>query len=367
MKKVISILLVAMMLSAMFVMPASAAGNGAIALTSTAGAPGETVTMSIVMPTNPGLVTMELEISYDTSVLELKSVADTGLLEGIELNETMASPYKMCWIDGATEENNISIDALAELTFEIKEDAAFGDTEVELTFISSYDVDTNANTFTATSGVVSVVCDHDPEKGFCTICGEYCSFPDVREKDWHYKAVEFAVKKGYFSGRGDGKFGPGLNITRQDFVVVLSRIAGADLNQYSGKTAFTDVSSGAYYAKAIHWATANGVISGYNATKFGVGDSLTREQLVTILWRYAAKKGANVSVTTGTATMNTYPDAGKVNSAMRTAVAWALQNGVIGGMQVEGKTSIAPQASATRAQTAQILMNINTKGIIPGI
>ena len=191
------------------------------------------------------------------------------------------------------------------------------------------------------------------------------AFPDVKSNAWYFRAVNFAVENGYFSGNGDGTFAPGKNITRQDFVVVLSRIAGANLTQYSGRTNFADVPSNAYYAKAIHWATENGIISGYNATKFGVGDSLTREQLVTILSRYAQKLGVNVAPTaTAQDKMNTYADAGKINPHMKNAVAWALQNKVISGMT---ETTIAPQGNATRAQVANILMNINAYKVIPGI
>ena len=190
-------------------------------------------------------------------------------------------------------------------------------------------------------------------------------FPDVKTNAWYFNAVKFAVEKGYFSGNGDGTFAPGKNITRQDFVVVLSRIAGANLSQYSGRTSFTDVPANAYYAKAIHWATDNGIISGYNATKFGVGDPLTREQLVTILSRYAQKKGVNVNPTADALNkMNSYSDANKINPYMRSAIAWALQNKVINGMT---STTIAPQGNATRAQVAAILMNINAYKVIPGI
>ena len=196
---------------------------------------------------------------------------------------------------------------------------------------------------------------------------ENYTFPDVRNNAWYYNAVEFAVRKGYFSGHGNGNFAPSDPITRQDFVVVLSRIAGADLTGYTGETAFTDVKSNAYYAKAIQWATENGIIGGYNATTFGVGDKLTREQLVTIMYRYAKNLGVDVTVTTGWDLMSEYPDATAPNPNLREMVAWALEKGIISGKQVNGKTCIAPQASATRAETAQILLNISTKGLIPGI
>ena len=207
--------------------------------------------------------------------------------------------------------------------------------------------------------------DIDVEVDFGDLTHEANGFPDVKSNAWYYKAVKFAVGKGYFSGNDDGTFAPGKNITRQDFVVVLSRIAGANLSKYSGKTNFADVSANAYYAKAIHWATENGIIAGYNASKFGVGDSLTREQLVTILSRYAQKKGVNVTPTAAAINkMNSYSDANKVNPYMKNAIAWALQNRVINGMT---DTTIAPQGSATRAQVAAILMNINAYGVIPGI
>ena len=193
----------------------------------------------------------------------------------------------------------------------------------------------------------------------------FVRFPDVKNNTWYYNAVEFAVKNGYFSGNDDGTFAPGKNITRQDFVVVLSRIAGANLSKYSGKTGFADVPANAYYAKAIHWATDNGIISGYNAAKFGVGDPLTREQLVTILSRYAQKKGVNVTPNSAALNkMNSYSDAYKINPNMKNAIAWALYNKVISGMT---STTIAPQGNATRAQVAAILMNINAYKVIPGI
>jgi hypothetical protein len=173
------------------------------------------------------------------------------------------------------------------------------------------------------------------------------------------------VKNGYFSGNGDGTFSPGNDITRQDFVVVMSRIAKADLSKYNGKTNFTDVPSNAYYAKAINWATANGIISGYNPTKFGVGDKLTREQLVTIFNRYAQKKGVNVTPSAAAlAKLNGYSDAGKINPAMKNAVAWALDKKVISGLT---STTVGPQGKATRAQVAAILLNINAYKVIPGI
>lgn len=201
----------------------------------------------------------------------------------------------------------------------------------------------------------------------CKLCGyryvaQY-TFPDVRNTAWYYNAVEFAVREGYVSGYKNGNFGPADAITRQDFVVILARIEGVNLSKYSGKTSFKDVPANSYYAKAIQWASSTGVVAGYNSTKFGVGDELTREQLATILYRYAQKKGCNMSVSS--ASMNKlkgFSDYSKSSSYARTALAWALQNGVIGGLN---ETTLGANRTANRAQVAQILMNISKNKVIP--
>ena len=202
---------------------------------------------------------------------------------------------------------------------------------------------------------------HSFKNGLC-VCGEI-SFPDVSSKAWYYNSVKFAVGKGYFSGYKSGNFGPTDQITRQDFVVVLARIAKVDLSQYTGRTGFPDVKAGDYYEKAVKWASSNGIVNGYNNGNFGVGDKITREQMVTILYNYAKKMGYDVSVPADAAAkLNAYADAHKITGYARPAVIWALYKGVISGMNA---TTIGPQEYASRGQTATILMNISKKGIMP--
>lgn len=189
------------------------------------------------------------------------------------------------------------------------------------------------------------------------------SFPDVSTNAWYYNAVVFAVENGYFSGYKNGNFGPNDEITRQDFVVVLARIAGVDLSKYSGRTVFKDVPAGSYYESAIKWASSTGVVSGYNSGNFGVDDKLTREQLVTILYRIAKKLGCDVSVSLmDKAKLAQFQDVDEISSYAIESLAWALDKGVISGLN---KTTLAPQRTATRAQVAQILMNIYNNNVIP--
>ena len=183
MKKVFSIILVLMLLCGMLAVPVSAAGNGSLSMTSASGGRGEIVTLSVKLNSNPGLVTMTIRVSYDTNVLELTNVSNPNLLVGAQLNPTYGSPYTISWVDGATTVNNTKIGTIATFTFKIKDNAAMGDSKVTLTFLDSYDSDGNENSFSTTSGKVTVVCkNHDysswtkaddtNHQKECSICGD---------------------------------------------------------------------------------------------------------------------------------------------------------------------------------------------------
>ena len=182
------------------------------------------------------------------------------------------------------------------------------------------------------------------------------SFPDVESGEWYYNAIKFNVDKGYFHGYENGYFGPGNNIQRQDFVVVLSKIAGADLSAYAGQNGgFSDVPKNDYYSAAVAWAKDNQILSGYANGKFGVGDPITREQACLIFYNYCngSVSGEVDAVLAG------YPDGNAVSDWARTAVAWAAENRVVGG---NGKLN--PAGNANRAEMAQIIMNMSNNNIL---
>ena len=185
---------------------------------------------------------------------------------------------------------------------------------------------------------------------------EYRLFPDVVYGEWYTNAVLFNVEHNYFSGYGNGYFGPANNIQRQDFVVVLAKIAGADLSAYAGQNGgFSDVPTNDYYSAAVAWAKDNHILSGYANGKFGVGDPITREQACLIFYNYCngAVSGEVDAVLAG------YPDGENVSDWARTAVAWAAQNNVVGG---NGKLN--PAGNANRAEMAQIIMNMSNNDIL---
>lgn len=157
MKKIISIMIAVMLISILLAMPTQAAGTGKLSMGTVTGQQGGTVKVNVVLSNNPGLASMSIKVSYDTSVLELTNVTDPQLLKGSQLNPNYGSPYKITWADTSLN-NNTKNGTIATFTFKIKDTAAIGSTKVTLEFLDSFDVDQGENTFTAESGTIKIVC-----------------------------------------------------------------------------------------------------------------------------------------------------------------------------------------------------------------
>ena len=174
-------------------------------------------------------------------------------------------------------------------------------------------------------------------------------FNDVSANDWFASAVDYVTDKGMMNGTADNTFSPKANTTRGMVVTVLYRLE----NQPSTSAAsFTDVASGAYYANAVAWANANGIVSGYSSGKFGPNDKVTREQLAAILYRYAQYKKYDVSVGEDTNILS-YDDAQSISSYAIPAIQWACGAGVVTG---KSGSKLDPKGNATRAEVAAMLM-----------
>ena len=187
-------------------------------------------------------------------------------------------------------------------------------------------------------------------------------FPDTYAGDWYNDSVTYVVGAGIMSGYQNGKFGTSDSIQRQDFLVMLARYEGVDLEEYSYKSRFSDVARNSYYEAAVNWGVEKGITTGYDNGKFGVGDKMTREQLVTFLYRYAKYKGVDVSYTaTQKIVVNRqYTDFKNVSPFSQDAIIWAVSNGVIGG---KTPTTVVPQGNAQRCEVAKIMYNIYLKDI----
>lgn len=171
-------------------------------------------------------------------------------------------------------------------------------------------------------------------------------FQDVTPDDWFYDGVQYAYENGLMNGTGDGLFSPNDSTTRGMIVTIIYRLEKEPVSALSG---FHDVPSGQWYAKAVGWASAKGIVNGYSETSFGPNDSITRQQLAAILYRYAGTNGYDTS---GQAMLSVYSDYNNVESYAVEAMAWAVASGLINGTSAD---TLSPNGLATRAQVAIIL------------
>lgn len=172
-------------------------------------------------------------------------------------------------------------------------------------------------------------------------------FTDVSEKDWFYGDVMFAYENGLMIGTGNAQFRPHGTATRGMMATILWRMAGSPAPK--GNNSFTDVEAGTWYTDAITWTAENGIFLGYGNNKVGPNDSITREQLATIFFRYADYKGCDM---TAEGELDKFRDAGKVSDYARAAMQWAVGSGLIQG-KPDGV--LDPQGTATRAEIAAML------------
>ena len=172
-------------------------------------------------------------------------------------------------------------------------------------------------------------------------------FGDVKSADWFYNDVKYVYEKGMMAGTAADVFAPNATTTRAMIVTILYRLEGSPA--VTGTSSFVDVPAGQWYTDAVNWAAANQIVKGTSATTFAPNDSITREQMAAILYRYAQYKGYDV---TKKADLSGYSDNGQVSAYAKDALAWANAAKLINGVT---NTTLAPQGNATRAQVSAIL------------
>ena len=169
-------------------------------------------------------------------------------------------------------------------------------------------------------------------------------FTDVAEKDWYYSAVQFAVDNHLFYGVSDTDFSPNSNMTRGMLATVLYRLAKEP--ETNAGDLFNDVADGQYYTEAVAWAAGKGIVNGYGDGTFGPGNSITREQLAVMLWRYAGSPAS-------AGTLDGFNDRDKIHAWAADALAWAVEQKIVSG---RGGGILDPIGQATRAEVAAMLM-----------
>lgn len=196
------------------------------------------------------------------------------------------------------------------------------------------------------------------ETAFLCVVGQYAvrdsgetalPFTDVTDTDWYYESVQYAYEHGLFNGIDTHHFAPTNAMTRSMLATVLYRVAG-EPSAEGLSNPFSDVAAGAWYETAVTWASSAGVVSGVSASDFAPNTSVTREQLATMLYRYAAvQDGANPSAA---GDLSAFSDSGKISSWAGDAMSWAVGKGIITG---KSGGILDPGGNASRAEVATMI------------
>ncbi|MBU5458502.1 S-layer homology domain-containing protein [Oscillibacter sp. MSJ-31] len=201
------------------------------------------------------------------------------------------------------------------------------------------------------SGAAYTVCAKDDT---CPLA----AFGDLTATAWYHDGVHYCLENGLMQGVSATSFLPNGSTTRAQLVTVLWRLEGSP--ETTSAVSFGDVADGAWYAKAVRWAAGSGVVKGYDSEHFGPDDAVTREQMVTILYRYAQYKGADVSVGEDTNILS-FADAMTVSEYAIPAMQWACGSGLVTGIARDGGMILAPKDTTTRVQMATLMMRFYTE------
>lgn len=178
-------------------------------------------------------------------------------------------------------------------------------------------------------------------------------FTDVAAADWYYSAVDFVYQKGYFAGTSDTTFSPNASMTRAMLATVLYRLSGDTAGTDAPE--FTDVPAGEWYSQGILWASKQGVVNGMGDGSFHPQDPVTRQQMVTMLYRYQRERQGTTGAAAGE--LGGFPDGATVADWAKEAVTWAVGEKLLNGRDTG---YLDPDGTATRAEVATLLQRFST-------
>lgn len=226
-----------------------------------------------------------------------------------------------------------------------------GETLAQLRFAVTGRWDETAITLTAVNYAGKAV----NETVSCNVQGSGYRFQDVKAGDWFFEAVDHLAAEGCVAGISGNSFGSGLDMNRASFLTLLGRLAGVELTH--AETRFTDVPVDSFYSGYVAWAVEKGITGGVDATHFAPAAPVNRAQMACFLYAYAKSEGMDVEVSDPAAALAQFSDADTLPAWAVPAMAWAVQNGIISGM--DGK--LVPAGIANRAQAAVVLYQFFVK------
>lgn len=182
------------------------------------------------------------------------------------------------------------------------------------------------------------------------------AFTDMpAENHWAYAGLQFMLENGLFAGTSETTISPDMEMSRAMLVTVLWRMEGAP--ETEDESPFSDVKAGDWFCPAVLWAQKAGIVSGIGDGKFGPNLTVTREQIAAILCSSVKRSiGDELQLPDAAQTLCAYPDGAKVSAWAQEGVTWAITSGCLSGSQIGGEVYLQPQAGATRAQVASIIM-----------
>lgn len=334
MKRLISCMLILVLLMA--TIPASAAADKTARLVFDApyGVVGEELEVPIRVENIDNCGIFGLVLKYDQTVLK-----PTNFINGLNEGETISEEpekgvYSIAWM-------------IENLNKPLNGDVVFGTLK--------FKVLKNVNSVALKIGDVQIASTSESDLQPVTyeepIIPLYKNHPftDITA-DWYKESVLFAYNNKLMNGMGDNKFMPDFSTTRAMLATILNNCEGEPVA--IAASPFTDLTQN-WYKNAVNWAFEKEIVNGESATLFAPDKNVTREQIATMLYRYAEYKKMNVSQRKN---LSSFPDSKKVNSWAKEAMEWAYAEGLITGNSINGKVLLDPQGVATRAQIATILM-----------
>ena len=182
------------------------------------------------------------------------------------------------------------------------------------------------------------------------------AFSDLDVTQWYHEPVDYMLETGMMNGMSATTFEPNGTLTRAQLVTILYRHAGSpDVTGLPNP--FADVAPQSWYAKAVIWAAANGVVKGVSSTEFGPSKNITRQELVASLWRLAAKKGLNTS--NAGLTVPEFADRSQIAAWAAEAMSWGCTRGILTG---KSANRVDPTGTATRAEAAAMIVRFRNLG-----
>ncbi len=334
------------------------------------------ITVSIFASENTPFCGGSMNLVYDNTLLKSKSYKTSDLLAGCIANVNLAYTDNSIRFSWAGTEEITSGGVLFDVTFEVIAMADF-ETDITIDKLKLGDIDGGKIEAVSENGHIKYV----KETSSTTTTGRHSgrssggtttlnpnqnnetntetqnttanmSFSDVKESDWYYSYVKAVYEKGLMKGISDTEFAPNEKLTRAMFVTILYRMDG---EPEANQSAFTDIEKDSWYEKAVAWANANGIVQGVSENEFAPNTNITREQMATIIFRYAKYKEIDTEAVTKDTNTLSHNDVFEVSDWAKEAMHYCIAAGIING---DENGNLLPHNTATRAETAAVITRL---------